>query len=414
MFIQWFTKILVVLNSQHPQHRETLEGSRPLEVATEFILFKHGSSPNSERLDALVLELRSSLRRIMFGSFDPPVAAPPTQSNFDHILQKIEPAMQQLTEAVAGDGDEAVLRNGQDLTTHAESIQEQYLSTALAADPVWPGHRVHLASRLVAIAYEVFQEVVLFSYDLASSETAVQEVIDRFEVAIHQLKDGGPGFAAIMMPERQDLMDQWVTVHDAWDEVLAYQSSGFQVSDLRKIENLGFSYSNRTFTDLPRTAVNNLVLEIHRVLPLLSVEDVKSPDSFPWLLHHLRALVYAPEQAPGCREDRGALRTRRGRGHCVRRRSDVCSLARVATSCLESTLARRATLLCRFDLFKLSSREQNPRLSKGRVSMYRGLLILHGGCFEVQGLWTRGPVGAQKLLAELGDPKRIRTSSGGC
>lgn len=108
--------------------------------------------------------------------------------------------------------------------------------------------------------------MVLFSYDLVTSETALQEVIDRFEVALHQLRDGGDGFAAIMMPERQDLMNQWGTVHNAWDQVLAYQSSGFQVSDLRKIE----------------ITVKNLVLEIQNLLPLLSVEDVKFPDSFPW------------------------------------------------------------------------------------------------------------------------------------
>lgn len=236
------------------------------EVATEFLLFKHGSSPNSERLDALVLELESSLRRIMFGSFDPPVAAPPTQSKFDHILQKIDPTFQQLIQAVAGDLDETVLRHGQDLTRHAESLQEQYFTRALAADPVWPGHRVHLASGLEAQAYQVFQAVVLFSYDLVTSETALQEVIDRFQVALHQLRDGGDDFAAIMMPERQDLMNQWGTVQNAWDQVLAYQSSGFQVSDLRKIE----------------ITVNNLVLEIQNLLPLLSVEDVKFPDSFPW------------------------------------------------------------------------------------------------------------------------------------
>lgn len=236
------------------------------EVATEFLLFKHGSSPNSERLDALVLELESTMRRIMFGSFDPPVAAPPTQSLFDHILQKIEPAFQQLIQAVAGDVDETVLRHGQDLTAHAQSLQEQYFTRAAAADLVWPGQRVHLASSLESQAYQVFQAAVLYSYDLATSDTALQEAIDRFQLALNQLKDGGPGFAAILMPERQDLMTQWGTVRDAWNQVLAYQASGFQVSDLRKIE----------------TTVDNLVLEIQNLLPLLSIEDVKSPDSFPW------------------------------------------------------------------------------------------------------------------------------------
>jgi len=33
------------------------------------------------------------------------------------------------------------------------------------------------------------------------------------------VQDGGDDFAAIMMPERQDLMNQWGTVQNAWDQV---------------------------------------------------------------------------------------------------------------------------------------------------------------------------------------------------
>lgn len=35
----------------------------------------------------------------------------------------------------------------------------------------------------------------------------------------HTLQDGGDDFAEIMMPERQDLMDQWDIVSTAWQQV---------------------------------------------------------------------------------------------------------------------------------------------------------------------------------------------------
>eukprot|EP00438_Fugacium_kawagutii_P005293 Skav213858 [mRNA] locus=scaffold2366:237771:238454:- [translate_table: standard] len=74
------------------------------------------------------------------------------------------------------------------------------------------------------------------------------------------LQDGGDDFAEIMMPERQDLMDQWDIVSTAWQQVKGYQSNGFQVSDLTRMEN----------------SVNSLVLEMQTLLQLLAIEDVKS------------------------------------------------------------------------------------------------------------------------------------------
>jgi len=257
----------------HQLHREAARVAMlSTKVSTEFVLLKQEHSHNRELLDTLVTDLDSSMRRIMFGSYDPPVVAPTTQSKFDHMLNHLEPSLQQLKEASLGANIEETLRSSQALTTSAQTLQEQYLVGAEAADPQWPGKRVDLATSQLILACQVFQEAVLYASDLSTSDAALRQAIHRFEVAHHQLKDGGSGFSAIMMPERQDLMDQWDRVNAAWAQVKSYQSSGFQVDDLTRTES----------------AVRTLVDELQNLLPLLAMEDLKSPDKFPWSI-----LVYS-------------------------------------------------------------------------------------------------------------------------
>ena len=43
-----------------------------------------------------------SCHQVMFGSFEPAVAAPPSQSDFDHVVQHIDPALQQLRRFLVG------------------------------------------------------------------------------------------------------------------------------------------------------------------------------------------------------------------------------------------------------------------------------------------------------------------------
>lgn len=56
-------------------------------------------SHNTQRLEVLVEDLDTSLRHIMFGSFDPPIAAPPSQEKFDHMLTHLAPEVADLKQA---------------------------------------------------------------------------------------------------------------------------------------------------------------------------------------------------------------------------------------------------------------------------------------------------------------------------
>eukprot|EP00913_Durusdinium_trenchii_P006548 g6151.t1 len=48
-------------------------------LAAEFILVRQGQSFNEKKLDSLLVDLETSVRRIMFGSSQPVLAAPPKQ-----------------------------------------------------------------------------------------------------------------------------------------------------------------------------------------------------------------------------------------------------------------------------------------------------------------------------------------------
>lgn len=51
--------------------------------------------------------------------------------------------------------------------------------------------------------------------------TTAPSLLSPFAVDGIHIQDGGSGFSAIMMPERQDLMDQWDRVNAAWAQATA-------------------------------------------------------------------------------------------------------------------------------------------------------------------------------------------------
>lgn len=120
------------------------------EITGEYILLKQGERHNSQRLDLLVEDLDASLRRIMFGSFEPPIAAPSSQEKFDHMLGHLAPAVTNLKQAISGIDITAVLNAEHQLMLDAETLQDQYLTGATTMDAQWPGKRVDVARRQVS------------------------------------------------------------------------------------------------------------------------------------------------------------------------------------------------------------------------------------------------------------------------
>ncbi|CAK9009312.1 unnamed protein product [Durusdinium trenchii] len=232
------------------------------EITAEYILVKQGESHNTQRLEVLVEDLDTSLRHIMFGSFDPPIAAPPSQEKFDHMLTHLAPEVADLKQAIFGIDVTTVLNAGDKMMLDAQTLQDQYLEGLMSADPHWPGKRVDVARRQVTLAQKIMTEAALYAYDLRSSDAELNAVVTKFEQAHLQLRDGGGGLSEIMLPERQDLLTQWEQVDSAWQQVRGY----LRTDPISRLES----------------AILQLVAELTKIIPLYAMMDVKDPDTFPW------------------------------------------------------------------------------------------------------------------------------------
>jgi len=248
-----------------------LLSSRSAEVAVELVLFQQGMSPNQERLNQLLDGLEVILTRVMFGSFEPAVAAPPSQSDFDHVVQHIDPALQQLRRLSAPSAYQGNLMAGlaaeDDLQDHALALQEHFLKEALVLEPSWPGDRVHLALKQMTLAREVLKELVLVTFDLRTDREELELVTQQFQEAHVQLKNGGDHFPAILLPERQDLLDQWTRVDIAWHEFLQSKQE-LAATKVAAVE----------------ASLERLVLALEAFVSLLSIPDVEDDAQFPWAM----------------------------------------------------------------------------------------------------------------------------------
>ena len=138
-------------------------------------------------------------------------------------LDNLEPAVIALREAT-GETTAATLSAGRTLLLCSTKLRQSFLQEAQLLDPGWPGKRVDVALHQLALAHEIFKEFLLRIFDIHTGDE-LENVIQRFQTAHLQLKDGGNGISPILIPERQDLLDEWHHVDEAWNEFKGYQDS---------------------------------------------------------------------------------------------------------------------------------------------------------------------------------------------
>ncbi|CAE7035254.1 unnamed protein product [Symbiodinium sp. CCMP2592] len=239
-------------------------GKLSQDAASAFILARHGSDADTSALETKVAELWASEQRLMFGSWSPSVAAPPSQALLEEVITTVRPAVASFQEASAGTDVLAVVDAAASVFAAAEALRQKYLNGAVEANPHWPGARVGVAAKQVAQASRIHKEVLLSLYGLRTGAVDLQNAIDEFEAAHNQLKDGGGEIAAII-PERQDLLIQWQQVDAAW---VAMREEARTVNT-EEVSNLA-------------AAVGSLSAELLAAVPLYSIEDVRDPAAFPW------------------------------------------------------------------------------------------------------------------------------------
>lgn len=221
-------------------------------IPAEFVLVRQGQSFNEKKLDSLLVELETAIRRVMFGSSRPPLAAPPKQSYFDYMLQTLEPATKALASSSRGTAVQPVLDAGNALKHSSRTLQEQFLNEV--QDATWPGQRVDLALQQIALAYEVFKDGLLAVLDMAEHDVTA---MNRFENQHNQL-------AGLAIPARTDLQEQWDRVDVEW-------------RNLR---------SSLTSPEITRTesALFRLVDQLEAAVPLYNQKDIQEDEKFPWAI----------------------------------------------------------------------------------------------------------------------------------
>eukprot|EP00438_Fugacium_kawagutii_P034659 Skav203539 [mRNA] locus=scaffold2230:93396:99577:- [translate_table: standard] len=168
----------------------------------------------------LLQKLEMSLRRVMFGSWQPAVAAPPNQEYFNDMLDNLEPAAVALREAA----ETTAMSAGRSLLLTSTKLRQSFLQEVQLLDPGWPGQRVDVALHQLVLAHEIFKEFLLRIFDIHTGDE-LEKVIQRFQTAHLQLKDGGNGIPPILIPERNDLLDEWHHVDEAWNDFKGFQDN---------------------------------------------------------------------------------------------------------------------------------------------------------------------------------------------
>lgn len=242
-------------------HREAAELAILGEaIPAEFIQVINGKSLT--QLEFLMKNAEVRLRRMMFGSWQPPIAAPPNQEYFNDMLHTLDPAVRAITMITEADSVLEVLAAGQALRSASSGLQRKYLQEVNKVTEPW-SKRVDVALQQMVLAHEIFKEIVLQVFDIHSNE--LMKTISQFEVAHIQLKDGGDGIPSILLPERIDLLNEWQLVDEAWNEFKEFQTI-FTPADIRHLEK----------------SLLNLVTHLETMVPLFAIEDVKEPEKFPW------------------------------------------------------------------------------------------------------------------------------------
>lgn len=234
------------------------------DAASVFILARHGSDTDTGALETKVAELWASEQRLMLGCWHPNVAAPPSQALLEEVISTVRPAVASFQEASAGMDVLTVVDAAASVFAASEALRQKYLNGAMEANPNWPGARVGVAVKQVTQASRIHKEALLSLYGLRTGAVDLQNAIEEFEAAHHQLKDGGGEIAAII-PERQDLLLQWQHVDAAW---VVMREEARQVKT-EEVSNLG-------------AALSSLSTELLAAVPLCGIEDVRDPTAFPW------------------------------------------------------------------------------------------------------------------------------------
>ena len=237
------------------------------EVSSDFALLELNVSTvdvNKSRTS-----LRTSAKRLRFGSHLPLVPPPLTQRLLDDLSEQMLPALDSLDEAFEEDDVLAVFNHSSEVLLVAEEFLESFFVRGNADAEDAPLRRMNLASRQIALAQKIFADFVLLSRN-ASIVTSMAETQASFASAHARLRDGGHGIARLSLV-RQDLLKQWERIGNAWS---AFSEKVSMLPSLLDDRELMLSNA--------QDALMILISELEVALPMFGIKDEELRGDILW------------------------------------------------------------------------------------------------------------------------------------
>jgi len=238
------------------------------EVSSDFALLELNVSTDVN--DTSQTSLRTSAKRLRFGSHLPLVPPPLTQRLLDDLSEQMLPALDSLDAAIEQQDVLAVFNHSSEVLGVAEAFLESFFVGGNADAVDAPLRRMNLASRQIALAQKIFADFVLLSRN-ASILTSMTETQASFASAHARLRDGGQGIARLSLV-RQDLLKQWERIGNAWSAF----SEKVSVLPSSRLDDRELMLRNA------QDALMILISELEVALPMFGIKDEELRGDILW------------------------------------------------------------------------------------------------------------------------------------
>lgn len=234
------------------------------EACADYILATQGTEPIfQERSDRSMAALLYAFRALAYGTDTLP--APPSQSVFDQVINKVKPAFDLFITAVSEANTMNVVLQGDNVALQGTEVKRLYFDQALASLASFPVGRLEAGLDQQFRVNQMVKLSFMFIYDITATTTTLQNSIAEFDAVHRQLKDGGPDIPAIV-DQRDDLLDQWGRVDGKWQELkqLLLTQSVADVPNLQSTKEI-------------------LIQEMIVLQGLFAIPDQPVAETFPWM-----------------------------------------------------------------------------------------------------------------------------------
>jgi hypothetical protein len=188
----------------------------------------------SNNLLASISETQLCLDNLKFGNGALNIPAPPNDAILNQMFQ-LDALWNQITTVIAASNIELVANNCFAMQTSVQNLMNTYTNVASQSNAAVPSQRLNAISQQLVLARQLVNVVLLrgLGMPLPHSSASPDILVTMFEASHVQLLKGGNGLPSVI-PERDDLRQQWNNVDQAWSALKAEVFALVDVKPLRR------------------------------------------------------------------------------------------------------------------------------------------------------------------------------------